>query len=272
MVQTINGSPSGLMRSLYQSQTTQETASQRIASGKQVNSASDNAAGVAIINRLVSQNEGFQQAIRNAVDGVSYAQVESGNLSSITEGVQRIRELSLQAANGILSDNDRSSLQAEVSQLQEGIANQLKDAQFNGVKLFTKNEGVSFQVGEKANQTIELSTKDFTESIEQLTSINISTQAGAQAAVGGLDDFLQEIGDRQGELGAITNRLDSTVNNLYNSSVNSEQARSRIQDADIAKEVTDNIRGSMQQEVGLALQAQANANSGRVLQLLASIK
>jgi len=268
MVQGIGQNPLGLQRSLIQSQNTQQTAAERISSGKQVNSAGDNAAGLAIINRLISQSEGFSQAIRNAVDGVSYAQVAGGTLSTVTDDAQRIRELSLQASNGILSDSDRSTLQTEVSQLQEGIASRLNDAQFNGVDLFTNDDNISFQVGDKAGDSIEFGGRDFGSDINALLSIDVSTQAGATSALGGIDDFIEAVGSRQGELGAITNRLESTVNNLQTSRINSEQSRSRLQDADIAKEVSNNVKGGIQQQVGIALQAQANSDSQLVLRLL----
>lgn len=268
MVQGIGQSPPGLQRSLIQAQNTQQTAAERISSGKQVNSAGDDAAGLAIINRLVSQNDGFSQSIRNAVDGVSYAQVAGGTLSTVTDDAQRIRELSLQAANGILSDSDRSTLQSEVSQLQGGIANRLKDAQFNGVDLFTNDEKISFQVGAKEGDTIEFSGRDFGSDIEALLTIDVSTQAGASSALEGVDNFLQAVDSRQGELGAITNRFESTVNNLQAGRISGEQSRSRLQDADIAKEVSNNVRGGIQQQAAIALQAQANADSGLVLRLL----
>ncbi|MFT5693138.1 MAG: flagellin [Oceanicoccus sp.] len=268
MVQGIGQNPPGLQRSLIQSQNTQQTAAERIGSGKQVNSAGDNAAGLAIISRLVSQNEGFSQAIRNAVDGVSYAQVAGGTLSTVTDDAQRIRQLSLQAANGILSDSDRSTLQSEVSQLQEGIASRLQDAQFNGVDLFTSSDKISFQVGDKANDTIEFAGSDFGSDIDALLTIDVSTQAGASSALEGVDNFIESVSSRQGELGAIINRFESTVNNLQTSRINGEQSRSRLQDADIAKEVSDNVRGGIQQQAAIALQAQANIDSALVLRLL----
>lgn len=268
MVQSIGRNPLGLQRSLMQSQTTQQTAVERIGSGKQVNSSGDNAAGLAIINRLVSQNESFSQAIRNAVDGVSYAQVAGGTLSTVTDDAQRIRELSLQAANGILNDSDRSTLQSEVSQLQEGIASRLKGAQFNDVDLFTTNDKVSFQVGDKANDAIEFRGRDFGSDIDALLAIDVSTQAGASSALDGTDNFLEAVNSRQGELGAIIKRFESTVNNLETSRINGEQSRSRLQDADIAKELSDSVRGGIQQQAAIALQAQANIDSTLVLRLL----
>jgi len=262
----IGGVVPGLASSLQRAQSNRETAAERISSGSALNSAGDNAAGLAIANRLQSQGNGFQRAISNAVDGISRVQQEGAVLSSIGDALQRIRELSLQSANGILTDRDRSTLQSEVQQLQQGISGQLEDAEFNGRKLFEGAEAGAVQLAD--NDVIELGGRDFSAAVETLKSLDISTAEGAGAALNSVDELVQNIDSRQGELGGINGRIDSAVNTLYASSINSEQARSRLQGADIAKESSNNISAGIAQQVGLALQTQANADSRRVLQLL----
>jgi len=262
----IGGVVPGLASALQRAQSSRETASARISSGSALNSAGDDAAGLAIANRLQSQGNGFQRAIGNAVDGISRVQTEGAVLSSIGDALQRIRELSLQSANGILTDRDRSTLQSEVQQLQEGISAQLEDAEFNGRKLFTGAEAGAVHLADSG--VIELGGRDFTAVVETLNSLDIGTAEGAGAALASVDELVQNIDSRQGELGAINGRIDSAVNNLYTSASNSEQARSRLQDADIAKEASNNISAGIALQVGLALQSQANADSRQVLQLL----
>jgi flagellin len=270
MVQSINNSnlSLGILRGLNQAQDKEETALERISSGKQVNSAADNAAGLAIIDRFASQIDGFSQAIRNASDGISFAQVADASLSSVGEDLQRIRELSVQAANGSLSDGDRSNLQSEVGQLQQEVSRRLDQANFNGVDIFKTDAVISFQVGANANDTIDLTTPDLSSDITALTSIDVSTQTGAQDALSVVDSVLQTLNDQQVDFGAVSNRLESSISNLQNNRENTESARSRIEDADIGREVSRSIEGQIQQQAGIAVQSQANTSARLVIQLL----
>lgn len=270
MVQSINNNSLslGLLQGLDRAQNTQETALGRISTGKQVNSAADNAAGLAIIERFTSQIDGFSQAIRNTSDGISFSQVAESGIGSISEDIQRIRELSIQSANGSLSDNDRANLQSEVGQLQDEIGRRLDQTSFNGVDIFKEEAEISFQVGANANDTIELSTQDLTEDLASVLTVDISTQAGAQDALSDIDDALETLNDTRVDFGAVANRFESTVSNLQNNRINSEDARSRIQDADLAKEVSELIKGNIQQQSGIAVQSQANSNAELLLRLL----
>lgn len=270
MVQSINNSglSLGLLQGLNRAQGTQESALERLSSGKQVNSAADNAAGLAIIERFAAQIDGFGQAIRNTSDGVSFAQVAESGLSSIKEDVQRIRELSIQSANAALSDNDRANLQSEVGQLQEEISRRLDQTSFNGVDIFSTDAEISFQVGANANDTIELATADLTSQLSAISSIDISTQAGAQSALEELDTALETINNQQVDFGAVANRFQSTIDNLQNNQINTTDARSRIEDADIASEISELIKGNIQQQAGIAIQSQSNSNAELVLRLL----
>ena len=271
MVQSINnnGLSLGILQGLNKAQNKQETALERISSGKQVNSAADNAAGLAIIERFAAQIDGFGQAIRNTSDGISFAQVAESSLSSISDDLQRIRELSIQSANGSLSDTDRSNLQSEVGQLQDEISRRLEQSNFNGVNLFTNDAEISFQVGANANETIELTTEDLTAQFDDIAAIDISTQAGAQNALADIDSALQTLSDQRVDFGAVANRFESTIDNLQNNRINTADARSRIEDADIAREISESIAGGIQQQAGIAAQAQANTSAELVLRLLA---
>lgn len=270
MVQGINNSglTSGLLRTLNQAQNNEQSALEKISSGKQLNRAADNAAGLAIIERFAAQIDGFGQAIRNASDGVSFAQVAEAGLSSVSNDLQRIRELSVQAASGALSDSDRANLQSEVGQLQQQIRSQFEQSKFNGVSIFDRNAQISFQVGANAGDTVELATTDLSSQIDAITSLNISTQSAAQDALSVVDNSLQTLSDKQVEFGAVSNRLESAITNLQSNRVNTTDARSRIEDADLAKEVSSQIQGRIQQESSIAVQGQANSNARLVLQLL----
>ncbi|ARN72986.1 flagellin [Oceanicoccus sagamiensis] len=270
MVQSINNSSLslGILQGLNKAQGAQQTALERIGSGKQINSAADNAAGLAIIERFAAQIDGAGQAIRNTSDGISFSQVAEASLSSISDDLQRIRELSIQSANGSLSDSDRGNLQSEVGQLQDEISRRLEQSNFNGVDIFSTDAEISFQVGANANETIELSTADLSAQFDSIAAIDISSQTGAQDALSAIDSTLQTLSDQRVEFGAVANRFQSTVDNLQNNRINTEDARSRIADADIAREISNSIKAGIQQQSGIAAQAQANSNAELVLRLL----
>ncbi len=270
MVQSINNNSLtlGLLGGLNRAQSDQENALERIGSGKQVNSAADNAAGLAIIERFASQITAASQASRNASDGISFAQVAESSLSSIDDSLQRIRELSVQAANGALTDSDRANIQSEVSQLQEEISNQVERANFNGVDILQTDAVIEFQVGENADETVELNTQDLSAELSAISSIDVSTQAGASNALDAIDNTQQAIRDQQVEFGALQSRFESTIDNLANNRINTEDARSRIEDADLAQEVSNQIQAGIQQQSGIAVQSQANTDAQLVLRLL----
>ena len=242
----------------------------RISSGQRINSAADDAAGLAISSRMATQLDGLSMSIRNASDGVSFVQVESGALSSITENLQRIRELSLQSGNGALNDSDRQALQKEADQLLEATNSILETSNFNGVQLLNDDKSQQFQVGPNVSDTIAIDGKNIQEALtsEGLFDINLSTQAGASAALSALDNSLGVVSERNSELGAVANRFDSTINNLQESRINTAEAKSRIADTDIAKEASELSAKLIQNQAQIAIQAQANGNRGLILQLL----
>lgn len=258
----------GLLNSLNQARDKEETALERLSTGKKVNSAADNAAALALIEEFSSQIAGAAQAIRNSSDGISFSAVAEAGLESVSDDIQRIRELTIQASSGALQDSDRAVLQAEVSQLQQGISDRLEQTNFNGVDLFNSEVDINFQVGANAGDTIELSTRDLASELTNVSSVDISTEAGAQSALAELDSALQTVSDQRVTFGAVQNRFESNIDSLRNNLVNTSDARSRIEDADVAREVSEQIRGRIQQQSGIAVQALANSSAQLALRLL----
>lgn len=242
----------------------------RISSGQRINSAADDAAGLAISNKMATQLGGLTTSIRNASDGVSLVQVESGDLSSITQNLQRIRELSLQSGNGALNDTDRQALQKEANQLLEATNSILETSNFNGVQLLNDDSNQQFQVGPNVSDTISLEGKNIQEALnaEGLFDINLSTQNGASSALDVLDSSLNVISERDSELGAVANQFDSIIESLQEARINTAEAKSRISDSDIAKETSELSAKLIQNQAQIAVQVQANGNRGLILQLL----
>lgn len=253
---------------LQQVQQKQDSLLEKLASGKRINSASDGAAAQQIIDRLTSEVEGNRQAISNAYDGVSLTQVAEGGLSGINEDVSRIRELSVQAGNGILSDNDRQAIQSEISQLQDNISQTIEQTNFGGQSLLTEDSNIDFQVGSSAGQTISVATQDVAAGLSDILSVDVSSAAGAQDALDAADSALEFVGEARGELGAVQNSFESSARNLSQADVNLSAARSRIQDTDFAQTTSESASASIQSQASIAIQAQANQQQGQVLSLL----
>ena len=256
--------------STQQSRADTNTSFNRISSGQRINTAADDAAGLAISSRMATQLSGFNTSIRNASDGVSLVQVESGALGSISDNLQRIRELSLQAGNGALNDSDRQALQKEVDQLLEATRSTLESSNFNGVQLLNDDSSQQFQVGPNASETVSIEGKNIQEALqsEGVFDVDISTQSGASSALTALDGSLELISERNSELGAVANRFESTIDSLRETRINTAEAKSRIADADIAKEASDLAANQIRNQAQIAVQAQANGDRGLVLQLL----
>ncbi len=247
-----------------------EQAARNISSGKRINSAADAAAGLAIATRFSSQVSGFDQAIRNSADGVSMAQTAGGALDSINDNLQRIRDLSLQASNGSLNDSDRQALNAEATQLRDEITRVVKTSSFNGTPLLSRDEPINFQVGAGAGEQVNVSTADLLAKLEEsgLKNLNISTQAGAQTAITSTDDFQKETLAAASDFGASINRFDAITRQLETSKINAEDARSRIADADIAREASEMVKNKIKLQASIAVQGQANQQAEQVLRLL----
>ena len=247
-----------------------ETASERIASGRRINSAADDAAGFAISNRLGSQIDEFSQSIRNANDGISFLQTAGGAIDGLNNNINRIRELAIQASNGTLNNSDRQALNEEAQQLIEEVGRTVEGTSFNGQALFNNNANVGIQVGGEDGDSISVGIANLSEFLDQIefNDIDLGTTQGSQSALGVLDSFSDNLNFASSEIGAQQNRLDSTINSLFSALENSEASRSRIEDADFAQEVSNLVTGDIQNRVSLAITVQANEDSRNVLRLL----
>jgi len=259
-------------RNLNKSQGGLSKAMQRLSSGLRINSAKDDAAGLAISDRMTSQIRGLNQAVRNANDGISLAQTAEGALSETTNILQRMRELSVQSANGTNTTADRTSLQSEFGQLQSEIKRIAENTSFNGQVLLSgkfSTTGMDFQVGADKGQTITVTIGDATaKTLGVSSTIGVSTAAKAGDAIKAIDTAIGKVDTTRGSLGAVQNRFESTISNLANIAENLSAARSRIMDADIAAETSAMTKNNILQQAGVSILAQANQTPQLALSLL----
>ncbi|MEI7379279.1 MULTISPECIES: flagellin [Pectobacterium] len=280
---------------LNKSQSALGTAIERLSSGFRINSAKDDAAGQAIANRFTANIKGLTQAARNANDGISVAQTTEGALNEINNNLQRIRELTVQANNGSNSADDLVSINNEVVDRLKEINRVSAQTQFNGVKVLSTAQTLSIQVGANDGETIGISLKKIdsttlfsgnakmsgvTESSSGAASVGIlatytaatgATAATATVATGllaDIDSAISSVDSLRSSLGAIQNRFESTVTNLNSTVNNLTSARSRIEDADIATEVSNMSKNQILQQAGTSVLSQANQVPQTVLSLL----
>ena len=253
---------------LQQVQNKQESILEKLSSGKKINSAADGAAAQQIIDRLTTEVEGSRQAISNAYDGVSLTQVAEGGLSGITDDVNRIRELSVQSGNGLLTDADRSAIQAEVSQLQENISQTIEQTEFAGKPLLSSDGDIDFQIGSGAGDKLGVQTQDIAAGLDDILNVDLSTAQGAEDALAAADAATEFVGDARADLGATQNQFESAARNLSQADVNLSAARSRIQDTDYAQATSENAAAGILSQTSIAVQGIANQQQGQVLSLL----
>ena len=242
---------------------------ERLSSGSRINNAGDDAAGLAISQRFTTQLDGFDAAIRNSGDAISAIQVADGALENLTKNIGRIQELAIQSANGILSDSDREAIQTEASQLVESSNQILEKTNFNGKSLLSSDDDLNVQL-ESASSNINVKGKDLASEFESLgfSDIDLSSQAGASAAINVLNDASEVTIERAAELGASSNRIENSIENLASSRVDSAEARSRITDTDFAKEAAELAASQFRDQAQIAIQAQANSQREGILKLL----
>lgn len=244
-----------------------QTAMERLSTGKRINSAKDDAAGLAIASTMTSQIRGMSQAIRNANDGISLAQTAEGALGEVTNMLQRIRELAVQSASGTYSTTDRTNLQTEVKELGSQIDSIISGTKFNGVTLFgAADVTIKVQTGAGSTDTVDLTVKGLT--VTSATASDISTAAGATTALGNVDTALAAVNTTRASLGAGQSRLESVVNNLTSNVNNLSDARSRIEDTDFSVETTNLAKSQILSQAATAMLAQANQSAQGVLNLL----
>jgi flagellin len=271
--QTINTNLVSLnaQRNLNMSQASLATSMQRLSSGLRVNSAKDDAAGLAIAERMNTQVRGMNVAIRNANDAISLSQTAEGALGKVGDMLQRMRELAVQSANATNSTTDRDHLQAEYLQLGEEITRTIASTRFNGQAILTTTGTLSFQVGADSGDQVDLSTSDLsggdiaaavTETIDGTDNTN------PLAAIDAIDLALTEVNTTRATYGAAQNRFEAVIANLQISAENQSAARARIMDADFAAETANLSRAQILQQAGNAMVAQANQLPQQVLSLL----
>jgi flagellin len=253
---------------LQQVQNKQESVLEKLSSGKRINSAADGAAAQQIIDRLTTEVEGNRQSISNAFDGVSLTQVAEGGLAGINEDVNRIRELSVQSGNGLLSDSDRQAIQSEVTQLQENISQTIEQTEFAGKSLLSGDGNIDFQVGANAGQNIGVVTQDIAAGLSDILNVDLSTSKGAEDALAQSDAATEFLGGARAGLGVTQNQFESAARNLTQTDINISAARSRIQDTDFAQAASENVATGILSQTSLVVQGIANQQQGQVLSLL----
>ncbi len=276
MAQTINTNVMSLnsQRNLNNTNSSMATSIQRLSTGLRVNSAKDDAAGLAIAERMNAQVRGMNVAIRNASDGISLAQTAEGALAKVGDMAQRMRELAVQSANATNNDDDRLALDAEYQQLGQEIDRTLAAAQFNGKAILGADAGtdLEFQIGAgtTANDIISVTSTDMTAEagITDVTSGDLTDVANSKEAMDNIDSLLTLVNGKRAEYGAVQNRFEAVISNLEIASENQSAARGRIMDADFAAETANLTRSQVLQQAGTAMLSQANAAPQNVLSLL----
>ncbi|MCK8457615.1 MULTISPECIES: flagellin [Sphingomonas] len=249
------------------------TSMERLSTGKSINSAKDNAAGLAISTSMSSQIKGMSQGIRNANDGISMAQTAEGALDEVTNNLQRVRELAVQSSSGTYSAEDKVNIQAEVTALTAQITSTLANTKFNGNKLFDGSTGtagvVTIQAGanieDKVSLTLPSLVADAT--ITAATALDLGT-ATDNSSITTVDAALETINTARAGLGAAQNQLQSAVNNLTSNSTNLSDAKSRIEDTDFSSETTALAKAQILSQASTAMLSQANQSQQSVLKLL----
>jgi flagellin len=250
------------------------TAMQRMSSGLRINNASDDAAGLAISEKLRSEVRSLSQAQRNANDGISLLQTAEGALAEGNDMLIRMRELAVQSANGTLGSSERTALNEEFTALRSEMDRIANVTEFNGTKLLdgSVSGGLTFQVGVDnvaANDRITVSISDSDAAGMGISSgMTLSTVTGARTALGLIDTAISNVASRRGEIGAAQNRLVSTINNLSASHENLSAANSRIRDADVASESASFARSQILMQAGVSVLAQANQLPSLALSLI----
>ncbi|WP_042012700.1 flagellin [Aeromonas fluvialis] len=284
MAMFINTNVSSLnaQRNLMNTNKTLDTSYQRLSSGLRINSAKDDAAGLQISNRLTSQVNGLNQGNRNANDGISLAQTAEGAMEEITGMLQRMRTLAQQSANGSNNTDDRLALQQEVNQLSKEMDRISSDTTFGGTKLLDGKYGGKFQVGADANQVISFSLSGYAFNVAGLATeanvttafaagdngINITKASLAQNVLGAVDKMIKTVDGKRAELGAVQNRMESTIRNQSNITENLSAARARVRDADFAVETANLTQYNILQQAASTVLAQANQRPNGALSLL----
>ncbi|WP_375289034.1 flagellin [Qipengyuania sp.] len=248
------------------------TSMERLSTGKRINSAKDDAAGLAIATTMTSQVRGMNQGIRNANDGISMAQTAEGALGEVTNMLQRVRELAVQAASETYSSSDRTNLQTEIDALKTQMTNVLSNTEFNGNKLFTGTAGssgtVKVQTGANTTDTVTMTFANLSAVSGATYSVAGADGTAATTTMGTVDTQLKTISSARAKLGASQNQLESAVNTMTTGATNLSDARSRIEDTDYSAETTALSKAQILSQASTAMLSQANQSQQSVLSLL----
>jgi flagellin len=245
-----------------------DTAIQRLSSGKRINSAKDDAAGLAIATRMDAKVRGLNQAIRNSNDGISLAQTAEGAMGEISNILVRMRELAVQSANGTQGTTDRAALQTETAALIAQIGDIATRTDFNGTALLDGTASVDIQTGTASGQVVNIAIGDMQAAGLGVASTSVATSAGASSALTTLDAAINTVASQRAGLGAAQNRLEVTVNNLTSTVSNLSESKSRIEDADFSAESTNLAAAQILSQASTAMLAQANQSQQGVMNLL----
>ena len=249
------------------------TSLQRLSSGLRVNSAKDDAAGLAIASKMDSQARGMNVAIRNSNDGISLVQTAESGMAVIGDMMQRMRELAVQATNGTNTSGDLSAINQEYSQLWSEINRTMSSVQFNSTSLLNATSAFTFQIGANSGQTVSIASSDISITagvggMSGASALNTTTTSANASAIDAISTAITAINSSRATLGAIQNRFNYTVSFLQSASENQQAARGRIMDADFAQETSNLSRAQILQQAGTAMVAQANQLPQGVLALL----
>lgn len=254
--------------------------SKELSSGMRINSAADDASGLSVSERMRSQIRGLNQASRNVMNGISMLQTAEGFMQSTTDILQRIRELAVQSANGIYSDESRMQIQTEVEQLVSEVDRISQIAEFNGMTLLSgrfAEDGIKLQVGANADQNFTVKLADMSATALGLKgagqdgteqSISLADSDSANMALATIDEALKTVNKNRADIGASMNRMEMTKKGIDIASENISASESRIRDADMAKSITEHVRNQILQQSSISLLSQANTNNQNVLALL----
>ena len=248
-------------RSLSTNQTSVANGLERLSSGYRINSAADDAAGLAISEGMRSLTDGLARASQNAQNGVSLIQTAEGGLSGTADALTRMRELAVQASNGTMNDSDRAVLNREFNELRESISGVAASTNYNGINLLdgSQGDGLTLQIGAQgsADQRMGITIGDMSSDALGLRDLDISTLAGANGAIDAIDEASALVSSTRGDLGAAQNRLESTISNIEAARYNTTASESTIRDLDMAREAMSQSTGNILNEASNAMQAQS---------------
>jgi len=243
-------------------------ATEKLSSGQRINRAGDDAAGLAISEKMRSQIRGLNQGSTNAQDGISLVQTAEGALTETHSMLQRLKTLATQSANGTNQDSDRALIQKEVDQLTSEVTRISTQTEFNGKNILNTTASVAFQVGNKSGQEIKITMAKMTATALAINGLSLSTATKAKAALAKIETAITTVSTHRATLGAVQNRLEHTITSTDNTSENLQSAESRIRDTDMAKEMIEYTKNNVLTQAAQSMLSQANQAPNNVLKLL----